>query len=127
MQQKVLDKEGSQKLRVYLAWVPMFRGMERDVPRASRAMPDPRTSHYWDGDSLLGKGFRKTLALPEDAWDVFFLYGPDAKWDGTDPPLPDFWMHQLGSKGRPRLNGPYLDADIFLQHLQALIGPVPES
>lgn len=105
---------------MYLVWVPMFRGMERDVPKASREMPGPRVSHYWDGESVLGKGYRKTLGLSEDAWDIFLLYGPDAKWDGETPPAPDFWMHQLGSPRRPRLAGPYLDADVFLQKVEAL-------
>jgi hypothetical protein len=122
LQDKVLAKEGDPDIRVYLAWVPMFRGMERDVPRASQTMPDPRTSHYWDGDSLLGKGYRKTLDLSEDAWDIFLLYGPDARWEGDEPPAPRFWMHQLGSARRPRLNGPYLDAKLFLQALRSIGG-----
>ena len=94
--------------------------MERDVPRASREMPDPRTSHYWDGAELLGKGYRKTLGISEDAWDIFLLYGPDAKWEAEEPPMPAFWMHQLGSAARPRISGPYLDADVFREKLQAL-------
>jgi hypothetical protein len=99
----------------------MFRGMERDVPKASREMPDPRASHYWDGDSLLGRGYRKTLGITEDAWDIFVLYGPEATWEGADPPAPAFWMHQLGSARKPRVDGPYLDADVFLEELEALV------
>lgn len=100
--------------------------MERDVPRASREMPDPRTSHYWDGDSVLSRGYRKTLGISEDAWDIFVLYGPDAKWEGEEPPAPAFWMHQLGSASKPRVSRPYLDADLFREKLRALVA-VPSS
>ncbi len=117
----MLEKETDPDLRVYLAWVPMFRGMERDVPMASETMADARTSHYWDGDSLLGKLYRKKLGLPEDAWDIFFLYGPDATWDGDEPPAPSFWMHQLGSARRPRLDGPYLDAEAFRKKVAEMV------
>ena len=109
-------------LKVYMVWVPMFRGMERDVPTASREMPDPRARHYWDGDSLLVKGYRATLGFEEDAWDVFLIYGPDATWEGDAPPSPRYWMHQLGSAARPRVDGPYLDAEVFLQKLRETLG-----
>src|SRR5687767_2397795 len=88
MQNNVLAKTGDEGLRVYVAWVPMFRGREADVPRATAEVPDPRAAHYWDGDSLLVKGFRETLGLNEAAWDIFLLYGPKARWDGERPPAP---------------------------------------
>lgn len=118
MQKKVLDRESAPDLKVYMVWVPMFRWMERDVPTASREMPDRRVRHYWDGDSLLVKGYRATLGFDEDAWDIFLIYGPEAKWDGEQPPSPRYWMHQLGSASRPRVEGPYLDADVFLTKLR---------
>jgi hypothetical protein len=121
MQNNVLAKTGDEGLRVYVAWVPMFRGREADVPRATAEVPDPRAAHYWDGDSLLVKGFRETLGLNEAAWDVFLLYGPEARWEGERPPAPAFWMHQLGSARRPRVNGPFLDAAVFLEQTRALL------
>lgn len=121
IQENVLAREADPDLRVYLAWVPMFRGMERDVPRAMGEMPDPRAAHYWDGDSLLVKGYRQTLGMQEDAWDIFLIYGPDAAWEGDAPPAPQFWMHQLGRPGAPRVGAPYLDADTFLAKLREVL------
>lgn len=115
MRSGVLDQLPNEDIRVYVVWVPMFRGRERDVPRATREILDSRASHYWDGDSVLGKGYRETLRLSEDAWDIFLLYGPEARWEGQEPPQPVFWMHQLGSRRRPRVQGPYLDAAVFLE------------
>ena len=124
MQKDVLAKTDDGDLRVYVGWVPMFRGREADVPRATAEVPDARAAHYWDGSSLLVKGFRETLGFNEPAWDVFLLYGPDAHWDGERPPAPAFWMHQLGSARRPRVNGPYLDAPVFLEKTRELLATV---
>lgn len=44
-----------------------------------------------------------------DAWDLYLVYGPDARWDGPEPPRPLYWMHQL----RGVDNGPFLDAAVF--------------
>lgn len=121
MQRGVLNEIPDPDLRTYVVWVPMFRGMERDVPKATTEVPDARASHFWDGDSLLVKGYRETLDLSEDAWDVFLLYGPDARWDGDLPPVPDYWMHQLGSKRRPRVDGPYLDPALFLERTRQVL------
>ena len=62
-------------------------------------------------------GYRETLSLPEDAWDVFLLYGPDARWDDARPPAPEYWAHQLGTAHNPRLNGPWLDGKVFYERL----------
>ena len=116
-----MAKEASPDLLAYVVWVPMFRGMERDVPRAATEVPDARARHYWDGGSVLVKGYRETLGFREDAWDIFVVYGPGATWDGDRPPAPDYWMHQLGSSSKPRVGGPFLDAEVFLQKTRELL------
>ena len=95
--------------------------MERDVATATRLFSDARLEHYWDGESVLVEGYQQVLQLPEDAWDIFLLYGPNARWDGALPPPPDYWMHQLGSAEKPRLTGPFLDSEKLLQHVLSLL------
>jgi hypothetical protein len=70
---------------------------------------------------VLVKGYRETLKLPEDAWDVFLLYPPGVTWEGERPPAPAYWMHQLGSRWLPRVQGPYFDAGAFLQRTRELL------
>ena len=36
-------------------------------------------------------------------------------------PAPDYWMHQLGSSSKPRVEGPFLDAEVFLQKTRELL------
>lgn len=124
----MLAKDANPDLRAYVVWVPMLRGLERDVPRATTEVTDPRAQHYWDGDSLLVRAYRERLQLPEPAWDVFLLYDRGARWDGDTPPAPAYWMHQLGSKRRPRVDGPFLDPLIFLERIRQLTAaPVPAT
>jgi hypothetical protein len=118
----VLDQERSERLQVYSVWVPMVRGLERDVPEASREMPDPRARHYWDGDGQLMDGYQRVLGIDERAWDVFFVYPPGVLWEGDDPPVPAYWAHQLGTREEPRVDGPYLDGATFLQATRAALG-----
>jgi hypothetical protein len=121
VQNGVLSRIDDPDLRAYVIWVPMFRGAERDVPRATREVADPRSLHYWDGASASMRAVRATLDLSEDAWDIFLLYPPGVRWEGDTPPKPEFWMHQLGSDSKPRVNGPYLDPATFLARTQALL------
>lgn len=53
-------------------------------------MPDTRVIHYWDGDRTVGRWFAEHLEGYEGiVWDVYYLYGPDAVWDGTPLPMID--------------------------------------
>ena len=120
MKRDVLASVTDPDLRIYMVWVPKQRGMERDVAGATLEVPDARAAHFWDAPSVLVRGYREKLKLPEDAWDMYLLFGPDAKWEGTLPPEPAYWSHKLGSKEQPRLNGPWLDGGVFLQRLRGV-------
>ena len=87
-------------------WVPKLGGAEKNVAEATQAFTDPRGRHFWDEGGRLMARYAKRLGISRDAWDVFFLYGPAARWEGSEPPAPDFWMHQLASvDAAPRLDG----------------------
>ena len=101
----------------------MSRGLERDVPNATREVTDARARHYWDGDGQLIASYRDVLSgYTEPVWDTYLLYGKTARWDAAQPPAPAYWMHQLGSARRPRANGPFWDPDVFLNRVSALLG-----
>lgn len=108
---------------VHVVWVPMLRAAAPDVPLATRVVPDARAAHYWDADGVLGRGYRAVLGLDEAAWDVYALYGPDARWDDILPPAPASWMHQLGTAQTPRATAPYLNPAVFAARAVALLRP----
>jgi len=125
LQRNVLEQERSPNLRAYVVWLPMFRDMERDVPDASTYVADERAKHYWDGHKALSKVLTEVLALPEPAWDIYLVYGPSVRWDETLPPKPDYWMHQLGTRRKPRVSGPYLEPPLFLAKLREVLPRSP--
>jgi len=113
----VLERVPARTLRAYFVWLPI---LPRDdfaaaVAQATR-IPDPRVTHFWDGDRALGWRLGELLALPPRdpghshgvAWDVYLAYARRAGWPtGRAPPAPTFWMHQLwgANKLAPRLDG----------------------
>jgi hypothetical protein len=68
---------------VYVAWIPMLAGDER--PEVADLLVDRRATHYWDGEKKLGRDVGRIVGQDGTAaWDIFLVYGPDAKWG--DPP-----------------------------------------
>lgn len=110
---ELFAKNKSAALRGYVVWQPMAGGDRSDVPDATRIVADPRAIHYWDGPGATLRAYASVLGFSEPAWDVYMIYGPEARWDGALPPKPAFWMHQLGSEGHERVDGPYLDPAEF--------------
>ena len=51
-------------------------------------MPDTRVTHFWDGDVVVGQWFAQQVDGYEGiAWDVYYLYGPEAIWETVPKPL----------------------------------------
>ena len=55
-------------------------------------MPDTRVTHFWDGAQIIGQWFAKAVdnyPYGEVAWDMYYLYGPQAIWETVPAPLVD--------------------------------------
>jgi hypothetical protein len=108
VQEKVLDKIASDKLKAFVVWTPRYPGDNRAKALASmKLVSDGRALHYWDGTRWLGKHYGQALKLPGSrtfAWDVYFVFDAGATWEKV-PPVPVEWMHQLGGKDGRRLDG----------------------
>jgi hypothetical protein len=92
VQKQVLEKHPDAKLRVYAIWQPILLTDFRLAWRESR-LPDPRVMHLWDINKAAGHWFseysdlRSEDGAREIAWDLFYLFGPEARWDSRlDPP-----------------------------------------
>ena len=65
----------------------MFSGDAREDWNGT-TMPDSRAMHFWDGDFQVGRWFAGEIDGYEGiAWDVYYLYGPDAAWEDSPAPL----------------------------------------
>lgn len=111
---KTLKSVTDDRVRAYVVWLPIFGGNFKGAAlELSKSFPDKRVSYFIDPDSLTGNGWERVLKTEREmAWDVYFLYGPAARWE-QEPPMPDFWMHQLsGVTKAPVLNEPKFTAEL---------------
>jgi hypothetical protein len=87
VQNQLLAQLPSDQLRVYAVWLPMLWGDAREKWDGN-IMSDPRVTHFWDGDTQVGEWFaEKVEGYRRVSWDVYYLYGPDAKWESVPSPL----------------------------------------
>ena len=88
MQREILEESGTSNLRVYAVWLPFLGGTPQAAGVAQRVLSDPRVVHYWDGAEATSDWFAENVehgAGP--AWDVYYLYEPDAQWMDVPGPL----------------------------------------
>ena len=100
MQEEILETFPEDELSVFAIWLPMLAGDRRSAWDPD-LMPDPRVRHYWDENRVLGRYFAdKGASFGGVAWDIYFLYGPDASWTDVPEPLISSGFTVIGSKDR---------------------------
>jgi hypothetical protein len=88
VQREILERFGGSNLRVYAVWVPFNGGSEPAADVSQRVLPDPRVVHVWDGEAATSNWFAENVEESfAPAWDVYYLYGPDAMWTDVPGPL----------------------------------------
>jgi hypothetical protein len=93
VQAEILAKHPAPTLRVYAVWLPMVPGDTRRAWERS-VLADPRVIHLWDEKRTTGQWFAEHIERYRGiSWDIYYVYGPEARWDLTPSPLL--------SKGRP--------------------------
>lgn len=115
---KTLKSVPDDRVRAYIVWLPIFGGdFKGEARKLSNSFRDKRVNYFLDPESETGKQWERVLNTERlIAWDVYLLYGPDAKWK-DDPPIPDFWMHQLGGVTK----APVFDQPKFTTKLKGML------
>ena len=127
IQQNVVSKFSSDKLAVYVVWVPLLNlqdpaTLQRHAHQyANLIPPGPRVTHYSDPEAYSGKRYGSILRVPygSPAWDVYLAFGADARW-GDAAPIPAYWEHQLGGIDSTR----YLDGPRFGEEVRKLLAKI---
>lgn len=103
--------------------LPTLKAEERHVAGSIPLLSGPRVTHYWDPSGNTGMQYMETLNMePVYAWDLWFVYEPAARWeDGSLPPYPDYWEHQLPSLPADKK----LDAERFANEVNARLAMLP--
>jgi hypothetical protein len=100
-----------------------------DVTKAAELLHNPQVQHYWNSSGAFGRLLSESVGLKNSeravyAWDVWLIYGPEAKWEGNNPPRPRLLMNQLGAL-RGSTEFPHLDSHVFAQQVRALLAQLP--
>ena len=89
MQSQLLTDYPSDPLVVYAVWLRMLVGDSSDEWDET-VMPDLRVQHFWDTELEAAQWFARHVdGYKGTAWDVYYLYGPDAAWNSVPGPLVD--------------------------------------
>jgi hypothetical protein len=113
----------------HLPWLRIAGG--KDVPKAASLIHNPDVHNYWNPTGSFGRLLSRSVGLENQgrqvyAWDVWLLYGPEAKWDSAGPPRPQLLMHQLSAlQGNPQF--PHLDTRVFAARVHALLTRLPPA
>jgi hypothetical protein len=100
IQKQVLETIPSNKLAVYVVWIPVLNfqdaaTLQKNGLKESGRVSDSRAIHYVD---------------------VYFAFGPDVRWEDRAP-TPTDWMYQGEGFDRVRL----LDGRKFAERIQKLL------
>ncbi len=116
-----MEKVPDQNLRAYIIWLPVLRSgaHEPAARREAGRIPGSRTVRFYDPEARVGKLYSGILHLPPGlpAWDVYLVFGPQSRWE-QNPPVPTYWMHQLGRAGPPELR---LDGEQLARVISSLL------
>jgi hypothetical protein len=119
------------RLDTFVVHVPVIGGNEEHISPAATLVHNERVKHYWNASGEFGGRLSAVAGLSSGdkfvyAWDVWLIYGPDASWEGRDPPKPELLMHQLpGLRGRVEF--PPLDAEQFAAEVRTRLDALPQD
>lgn len=97
--------------------MPELAAQLKNVAPATVLVSDPRAKQFWDPGEVVGTEYGRVLGIGFPAWDVYLLFDRGSEWNGSIPPSPHFWMHQLGGV----TNAPHLDPDQFAAQAAKLL------
>ena len=86
MQDNILESNPEADLDVYVVWEPMLGASRNHAVDATNLISDQRVQHFWNDAFIVGEEFKEHNS-GRTAWDIYFLYGPEATWQESPEPL----------------------------------------
>ena len=112
----IADRQNDDRLITFVVHVPTMGAKQHHAADSIPLMDGPRVHHYWEESGIIGQHYAEVMDVDTYVWDFWAIYGPEAVWEGTLPPVPDYYEHQLGTTtGRFHVfpNELVLDAERF--------------
>ncbi len=91
-QKSVLAAIDDSELAAYVIWAPKNGGREKHVDRVLDLVTDARATQYWDGNGSAVDAYDAMFVIEgRPCAGVFMLYGAEAVWEGSSPPIPEYF------------------------------------
>jgi hypothetical protein len=122
--------QNDDRLVTFVVHVPTLGAKEEHVADTIPLLNGPRVHHYWEETGIIGSHYSDVMDVGMYVWDFWAIYGPDARWEGTIPPKPDYYEHQLGISSQKFRTFPkelVLDAERFAAKTQEFIDQIEPS
>jgi len=85
VKKEILEQYPNADVKVYAVWFNMLFTDNRNR-WSSESLSDSRVKHLWDQQKLTGTLYAQNTDYPGTvAWDIFYLYGPEAEWNDVLP------------------------------------------
>ncbi len=123
----IAASQNDDRLVTFVVHVPTLGAKEEHVADTIPLLNGPRVHHYWEDTGIIGSHYSDVMDVGMYVWDFWAIYGPDARWEGTLPPKPDYYEHQLGVTSRKFRTFPkerVLNADRFAMQAATFIDQV---
>ena len=92
----IFETVEARDLRGFAIWLPMMKGDDAEAAQSvADTFRDPRVSHAWDPDRVLGNLAARSLGLTKTGWDLYLLYPAGVVWEADSLLTPTLWMAQL--------------------------------
>ena len=103
----IAASQGDDRLVTFVVHVPTMGANAHHAADSMPLLEGPRVHHYWEASGIIGQQYTEVMDVVTYVWDFWAIYGPDATWEETLPPVPDYYEHQLGvtsggGRGFPR-------------------------
>jgi hypothetical protein len=122
--------QNDDRLVTFVVHVPTLGAEEKHAADSIPLLKGPRIHHYWEESGIIGSHYTEVMDVNMYVWDFWAIYGPEARWEGTLPPKPEYYEHQLGVsrgefRGFPRER--VLDAERFAAETSKFLDRVDSS
>jgi hypothetical protein len=92
----IADSQNDDRLVTFVVHVPTMGAKEHHAADSIPLLNGPRIHHYWEESGIIGQHYTEVMDVDMYVWDFWAIYGPEKVWQGTLPPVPDYYEHQLG-------------------------------
>jgi hypothetical protein len=124
------DSQNDDRLTTFVVHVPTMGAKEHHAVDSIPLLNGPRVHHYWEESGIIGQHYTEVMDVDMYVWDFWAIYGPEVVWEGTLPPVPDYYEHQLGvtsGKFRGFPKDLVLDAERFAAETEKYLDRVDRS